>query len=65
MLRLVQLGLALAVAAPAALAQQAAPAAPATPTAVAAPAPPAAAGLPAARPADVASIDAIIAAVYD
>jgi hypothetical protein len=63
--RLAQLGLALAVAAPAAMAQQAAPAAPATPTAVAAPAAPAAAGMPAARPADVASIDAIIAAVYD
>jgi hypothetical protein len=63
--RLAQLGLALAVAAPAAMAQQAAPAAPATPTAVAAPAAPAAAGVPAARPADVASIDAIIAAVYD
>ncbi|WP_229440770.1 hypothetical protein [Massilia sp. BSC265] len=60
--RLAQLGLALAFAAPAALAQQAAPA---TPTAVAAPAAPAAAGMPAARAADVASIDAIIAALYD
>ena len=63
--RLAQLGLALAFAAPAALAQQAAPAAPATPTAVAPPAAPAAAGMPAAKSADVASIDAIIAAVYD
>ncbi|MGX9221286.1 hypothetical protein ACWV27_23220 [Massilia varians] len=65
MQRLAQLGLALAFAAPAALAQQAAPAAPATPTAVAAPAAPAAASMPAAKAADVASIDAIIAAVYD
>ena len=66
--RLAKLGLALAIAAPAAIAQQAAPSAPpapATPTAVAAPAAPAAASLPAARPADVASIDAIVAAVYD
>ena len=63
--RLAQLGLVLAFAAPAALAQQAVPAAPATPTAIAAPAPPAAAGMPAARAADVASIDAIIAALYD
>jgi hypothetical protein len=67
--RLAQLGLALAstlaLGAPAALAQGASPAAPATPTAIAAPAAPAAAGLPAARPADVASIDAIIAALYD
>lgn len=66
--RLARLGLALAFAAPAALAQQAAPgapAAPATPTAVAAPAAPAAASMPAAKAADVASIDAIIAAVYD
>ena len=65
--RLAQLGLALAIAAPA-MAQHAAPAAPAvpaTPTAVAAPAAPAAAGMPAARPGDVASIDAIIAALYD
>lgn len=65
--RFAQLGLALAIAAPAALAQQAAPAAPApaaTPTAVAAPAAPAA-SMPAARPADVASIDAIVAALYD
>jgi hypothetical protein len=60
--RLTQLGLALAFAAPAALAQQAAPA---TPTAVAPPAAPAAASMPAAKAADVASIDAIIAAVYD
>lgn len=60
--RLAHLGLALALAAPAALAQQAAPA---TPTAVAAPAAPAAAGMPAARAADVASIDAIVAALYD
>lgn len=60
--RLAQLGLALAFAAPAALAQQAAPA---TPTAVAAPAAPAATSMPAARPADVASVDAIIAALYD
>lgn len=66
--RLAQLGLALALTAPAAMAQQAAPAVPATPatpTAVAAPAAPAAASMPAARSADVASIDAIIAAVYD
>lgn len=60
--RLAQLGLALAFTAPAAIAQQAAPA---TPTAIAAPAAPAAASMPAARAADVASIDAIIAALYD
>ena len=64
MKRLVQLGLAAALVAPAcapvAMAQQAA-----TPTAVAAPAAPAAASIPAARAADVASIDAIVAAVYD
>ena len=66
--RLAQLGLAsaMALSASAALAQQATPsAAPAAPTAVAAPAAPAATGMPAARPADVASIDAIIAALYD
>ncbi len=63
--RLAQLGLALAFAAPAAFAQQAAPAATATPTAIAAPAAPAAAGMPPARAADVALIDAIVAAVYD
>ena len=60
--RLAQLGLALAFAAPAAQAQQGAAA---TPTAIAAPAAPAAAGMPAARAADVASIDAIVAALYD
>ena len=64
MKRLVQLGLAAALVAPAcasiAMAQQAA-----TPTVVAAPAAPAAASVPAARAADVASIDAIVAAVYD
>ncbi|MFN3789022.1 hypothetical protein [Massilia sp.] len=60
--RLARLGLALAFAAPAAQAQQAAPA---TPTAIAAPAAPAAAAMPAARAADVVSIDAIVAALYD
>ncbi|MCA1857948.1 hypothetical protein LE190_18750 [Massilia oculi] len=64
MTRFAPLGLAvtLALAAPAALAQQAAPA---TPTGIAAPPTPAAPGMPAARPADVASIDAIVAALYD
>lgn len=65
MQRLALLGLALAMMAPAAMAQQPAPAAQATPTGIAPPPPPAAPGLPAARPGDVASIDAIIAAVYD
>jgi hypothetical protein len=68
MQRLAQLGLLLAMAAPAALAQQPAPAAPGnqvTPTAIAPPPPQAAPGLPAARPGDVASIDAIVAALYD
>ncbi|MCC2956774.1 hypothetical protein LK542_14240 [Massilia sp. IC2-477] len=68
MTRLAQLGLVLAFTAPAALAQQAAPVVPAaqaTPTAIAPPPAPAAPSMPAARPADVASIDAIIAALYD
>ena len=71
MKRLAQLGLAAALTTAAcvpAVAQQAAPAAlaaPATPAASAAPAAPATAAIPAARPADVASVDAIVAAVYD
>lgn len=66
--RLAQLGLAAALTTAGcmpAVAQQAAPAAPATPAASAAPAAPALATMPAARPADVASIDAIVAALYE
>ena len=65
--RLAQLGLAAALAAACmtASAQQAAPAAPAAPATPAAPAASAAANaIPVARPADVASIDAIVAALY-
>jgi len=67
---LAQLGLVLAMATalPSVMAQQPAPSAPGgqvTPTAIAPPPPKAAPGLPAARPGDVASVDAIVAALYD